>query len=151
TAPAVVYSGVSLDDGTWRIDGIPGALGYTVRYSKTDYVTQVTFDAGVIAGTVASRGTVTLPIPRLTLTGNATFVDKGSGQHGGIVISDASGVHTTVTGPNGFFSLGGLAATASSTYQLTARSPGYVANPFSVVGPGLTPDTTVDVGSVVLQ
>ncbi len=136
--------------GRFDLAGVPAGAGYALRFSRDGYLAQVDWDVLVVAGVAQDRGTLTLRLPRASITGTVTLVDKGTGQHAGIVIADASSATATVTNPNGSFLLADVPL--NQTYNLSARFPGYLALSFAPIAPDdLTPGETHELGTWQLQ
>lgn len=133
TDPGTVYSDITDGTGAYQISGIPGGTGYTLRFFVSDFVEKFDYDVTVLTGTDTYRGITALELPRAAVSGVVTFVDKGDGQHGGIVISDAAGTYTTTTAPSGAFILAGLPATTGASYIISARYSNYVTTNFNQV------------------
>lgn len=148
--PTTVYSDITDATGAYQILGVPGGAGYTLRFFKTDFVEKFDYDVNVLTGTDTYRGTTLLEIPRGSVSGVVTFVDKGDGQHGGIIISDASGTYTTTTAPSGAFTLNNLPATTGASYLISARYPNYLTANFNQVD-NLQNGENRSVGTKVLQ
>ncbi|MFC1611265.1 hypothetical protein ACFL6C_09910, partial [Myxococcota bacterium] len=116
-------STVTAADGSYSFPVVSAGPGYGLHFSHEPYVAADDLDFSVLAGVSHTRAPQTLRIPKASITGQITYSDRGDGQHGGIVIVEATERFVAVTGPSGRFALNNLPA--SEQFELTARAPGY--------------------------
>jgi len=108
-------------DAITCVDGDPDPVGGQIVFFAFDYgAVDFTRRADLLQNAV--NYLLLTPVATAAVSGVVSV--GGAADHSGVTVQLEPGPHTGVTGPDGAFSLSGL---ASGTYRLTATAPGYSA------------------------
>ncbi|MCK5689638.1 carboxypeptidase regulatory-like domain-containing protein, partial [Myxococcota bacterium] len=148
--PTTVWETLSQTDGSFEIADLPAGSGYVMRLSKDGFLENSYRDLVVLANGSNDRGTLSLMLPRFSVTGTILLVGAGSGQHAGTVVSEESTAIAAVTGPNGAFIFSDLPLNRAWTFS--ARNSGFLTHSFAPIQPqDVSAGETYDLGEVTLQ
>jgi carboxypeptidase family protein len=124
TAVGRGFSTVTGPDGSWRLTVIAGS--YTLSFGHPGYSAASLPAVTVTAGQVLAVGDVTLSINPARLTGLVTAERPSGGDaplEGASVSLDGSGLGAVLTGADGSFSVGNVAA---GSWSVRVAAPGHV-------------------------